>query len=64
MVGTPVLGADLEYFEPNKPPLNKPIALKIPEAIKIKAEKYKNAVEACAFLHLPFEPWLILLESR
>lgn len=63
MVGTPVLGAGLEEW-PNKPPLEREMALKIAEAIKINVEKYKKAVEAWAFLHLPLEPWAILLSSR
>ena len=38
MVGTPVLGAGLEEW-PNKPPLEREMALKIAEAIKINVEK-------------------------
>lgn len=33
-------------------------------AKKMKNEKYKNAVSACAFLQRAVEPWVMLLSSK
>lgn len=62
MVGTP---ADfLGLLEPNAPPFNNEKMEMAPEPMKVKKEKYRKAVEACAFLQRSLEPWVILLLSK